>query len=80
MVIACRAAPGYTLTEAEFAVWTDAADEGMKTWLLMDRDTVDVLCPGAAADRQGWREGMERDSEAAAHADNLLPVARARAA
>jgi hypothetical protein len=28
-------APGYILTEAEFAVWTNAADEGVKTWLLM---------------------------------------------
>jgi hypothetical protein len=50
-------APGYILTEAEFAVWTDAADEGVKTWLLMDRGTADALCPGAAEDRQRWQGG-----------------------
>jgi hypothetical protein len=69
-------APGYILTEAEFAVWTDAADEGVKTWLLMDRDTADALCPGAAEDRQAWQDGMERDAEGAAHTDSLVPVAR----
>jgi hypothetical protein len=69
-------APGYILTEAEFAIWADAADEGVKTWLLMDRDTADALCPGAAEDQQTWQEGMERDAEAAAHTDNLVPVAR----
>lgn len=69
-------APGYILTEAEFAVWTDAADEGVRTWLLMDRDAADALCPGAAEDRQSWQEGMERGAEAAAHTDNLVPVAR----
>lgn len=69
-------AAGYILTEAEFAVWTDASDEGVKTWLLLDRDTADVLCPGAAEDRRSWQEGMERVAEAAAHTDNLVPVAR----
>jgi len=70
-------APGYLLTEAEFAVWNGAVDEGVKTWLLMDRDTADALCPGAAEDRQSWQEGtMERDAEAAAHTDSLVPVAR----
>jgi hypothetical protein len=69
-------APGYILTEAEFAIWTDAADEGVKTWLLMDRDAGDALCPAAAGERQTWQEAMERDAEAVAHTDNLVPVAR----
>lgn len=69
-------APGYILTEAEFAIWTDAADEGVKTWLLMDRDAADALCPAAAGERQTWQEAMERDAEAVAHTDNLVPVAR----
>ena len=37
----------------------------------------DRLCPGAAADRESWQLGVERDAEAAAHTDNLVPVARA---
>jgi hypothetical protein len=43
----------------------------------MDRETADRLCPGAAEDRKYWQSGLERDAEAAAHTDNLLPVARA---
>jgi hypothetical protein len=35
------------------------------------------LCPGAAEDRQLWQSSLERDTEAAAHTDNLIPVARA---
>ena len=37
----------------------------------------DRLCPGAAEDRESWQLGVERDAEAAAHTDNLVPVARA---
>ena len=37
----------------------------------------DRLCPGAAADRESWQFGVERHAEAAAHTDNLVPVARA---
>jgi hypothetical protein len=70
-------APGYIITEAEFAAWTDAADDRAKTWLLMDRGRADELCPGAAENRERWRAGREDDAEAAAHPDNLIPVARA---
>ncbi len=70
-------AAGYIITEYEFALWADPADTTPKTWLLMDRDTADRLCPGAAEDQESWQSGMERDAEAAAHSDNLLPVARA---
>jgi hypothetical protein len=69
-------APGYIITESEFAIWAEAPDDSSKTWLLMDRDTADGLCPGAAGDRESWQEGMEADAEAAAHTDNLIPVAR----
>ena len=70
-------AAGYIITEQEFALWTDLTDISPKTWLLMDRDTADRLCPGAAEDRESWQVGVEHDAEAAAHTDNLLPVARA---
>jgi len=70
-------AAGYILTEAEFATWTDPADTGPKTWLIIDRDTAGMLCPGAAEGRESWQSGMESDAEAAAHTDNLVPVARA---
>ena len=68
-------APGYIITDAEFAVWTDSADDGAKTWLLMDRDTAGELCPDAAQDREYWRVGVERDAEAAARLDNYVPIA-----
>ena len=70
-------APGYIITEIELATWTDPADTRPRTWLLMDRAMADRLCPGAAEDRESWQSGMERDAEAAAHTDNLVPVARA---
>jgi hypothetical protein len=70
-------AAGYIITETEFATWTDPSDTGSRTWLLMDRETADRLCPGAADDRGSWQSGVERDAEAAAHTDNLAPVARA---
>jgi hypothetical protein len=70
-------APGYIITEIELAAWADPADTRPKTWLLMDRGMADRLCPGAAGDRESWQSGMERDAEAAAHTDNLVPVARA---
>jgi len=53
-------AAGYILTEAEFATLTDPADTGPKTWLIMDRDTAGMLCPGAAEGRESWPSGMER--------------------
>lgn len=43
----------------------------------MEREAADQLCPGAAEDRQYWQSSLERDAEAAAHAGNLIPVARA---
>jgi len=70
-------APGYIITEAEFATWTGSADHGVKTWLLVDRGTADELCPGAAEARERCRAGLEDNAEAAAHPDNLVPVARA---
>jgi hypothetical protein len=69
-------AAGYILTETEFATWTDH-DDPDNTWLLMERETADRLCPGAAEDREHWQSSLERDAESAAHADNLIPVARA---
>jgi hypothetical protein len=48
-------APGSIITDAEFAVWTDSADDGAKTWLLTDRDKAGELCPDAAQDREYWR-------------------------
>jgi hypothetical protein len=44
-------APGYIITEIELATWTGPADTSPKTWLLMDRQMADRLCPGAAEDR-----------------------------
>jgi hypothetical protein len=70
-------AAGYIITETEFATWTDPADTGPRTWLLVDRDTADRLCSGSAEDRESWRSGVERDAGASAHTDNLIPVARA---
>jgi hypothetical protein len=70
-------APGYIITEIELATWADRADTRPRTWLLMDRGVADRLCPGAAEDRESWQSGVERDAEAAAHTDNLVPVARA---
>ena len=70
-------AAGYILTETEFAAWTDRAACDPETWLLLDRETADRLCPGAAEDRQLWQSSSERDAQAAAHTDNLIPVARA---
>lgn len=69
-------AVGYILTETEFATWMDH-DDLDKTWLLMEQETADRLCSGAAEDRQNWLSSLERDAESAAHADNLIPVARA---
>jgi hypothetical protein len=51
-------APGYIITETEFANWTDPGDGGPKTWLLMDRDTADGLCQGAAEARLDWQAGI----------------------
>ena len=70
-------AAAYIITETEFATWAGTADTSPRTWLLMDRGMADRLCPGAAGDRKSWQSGVERDAEAAAHADNLVPVARA---
>jgi hypothetical protein len=70
-------AAGYLITESDFAAWAGAADGRPQTWLLMDRQVADDLCPGAAARREGWQAGIEADAEAAAHTDNLVPVGRA---
>ena len=70
-------APGYIITEIELAARADPADTRPRTWLLMDRWMAGRLCPGAAEDRESWQLGVERDAEAAAHTDNLVPVARA---
>lgn len=70
-------AAGNIITEGEFASWTDPAARRPKTWLLIDREVDDGLCPGAATHRRDWQEAMERHAEAASHPDNLVPVARA---
>jgi hypothetical protein len=70
-------AAGYIVTETEFASWTDPPDGDVKTWLLLDRAIADRLCPDAAEHYQHWQSAVERDAEAAAHTDNLIPVARA---
>ncbi|MDQ2810988.1 MAG: hypothetical protein M3Z75_03675 [Actinomycetota bacterium] len=69
-------AAGYIITEQEFATWAGRGHGNPKTWLLMERETADGLCPGAAEDRAYRRSGLKRDAEAAAHADNLILVAR----
>jgi hypothetical protein len=70
-------AVGYIITETEFATWTEDADTGQRTWLFMGRDTADRLCPGAVEARESRQSGVVGDAEAAAHTDNLIPVARA---
>jgi hypothetical protein len=62
------------MTEIELVAWADPADTRPRTWLLMGRWMADRLCPGAAEDRESWQLGVERDAEAAAHTDNLVPV------
>ncbi|OPG12519.1 hypothetical protein [Microbispora sp. GKU 823] len=69
-------AAAYIMSEKDFAAWTASAEQSA-TWLLMDRQAADDLCPEAAKTRQYWQTGMESEAEAAAHTDNLLPVARA---
>jgi hypothetical protein len=70
-------AAGYIITEQELALRTDPVDTSPKAWLLMDRATVDRLCPGVAEDGESWQASPECDAQAAAHTGNLLPVARA---
>ncbi|WP_152990679.1 hypothetical protein [Sphaerimonospora mesophila] len=70
-------AAGYIISETDFAVWTGSTGDQLATWLLMDRQIADDLCPKAAERRQSWQSGLESDAEAAAHTDNLVPVARA---
>jgi hypothetical protein len=70
-------AAGYINTEQEFLSWTGSADHEPRSWLLLDRETADRLCPAAAEHREHWRSDVAREAEAAAHADNLIPVARA---
>ncbi|MEU7856220.1 TetR family transcriptional regulator [Nonomuraea sp. NPDC049141] len=70
-------AAGYIITETDFANWIGSAADRPLTWLLMDRQVADDLCPSAAESRQSWQTDLEADAEAAAHTDNLLPVARA---
>jgi hypothetical protein len=70
-------AAGYIITETDFANWISSAADRPLTWLLMDRQVADDLCPSAAKSRQSWQTDLEADAEAAAHTDNLLSVARA---
>ena len=70
-------AAGYVVSETDFAAWANSTGDRSETWLLMDRQIADDLCPGAAERRQSWQSGLESDVEAAAHTDNLFPVARA---
>lgn len=70
-------AAGYLVTEGDFAAWRRADDDRPETWLLMERQAADDLCPGAEERREAWRAGIEADAEAAAHTDNLVPVGRA---
>ena len=70
-------AAGYINTEQEFLSWTDSADHDPRSWLLLERETADRLCPAAAEHREQWQSGVAREAEAAAHTDNLIPVARA---
>ena len=70
-------AAGYIISETDFANWTASAADRPVTWLLMDRQVADDLCPGATECRQSWQSDLESDAEAAAHTDNLVPVARA---
>lgn len=46
------------------------------TWLLLDRETADRLCPDAVTFRQSWEAQLAAEVDLAAHPDNLLPVAR----
>jgi len=69
-------APGYIISEKDFANWTEPADSTPKTWLLIDQQVADELCPEAPQWRQYWASALAGDAEAAAHTDNLIPVAR----
>jgi len=70
-------AAAYLITETDFAKWVNAACGAAKTWLLLDRKVADQLCPEAAAYRAYQESGVERESDAEEHPDNLIPVARA---
>jgi hypothetical protein len=69
-------APAYIISEKDFAGWAEPADSIPTTWLLIDRDVADDLCPEAPQWRQYWASALAGDAEAAAHTDNLIPVAR----
>ncbi|MGJ6969855.1 hypothetical protein ACSDR0_49085 [Streptosporangium sp. G11] len=70
-------AAGYVISETDFAAWIRSVGDRPATWLLMDRQVADDLCPEAAERRRSWQSDLESDVEAAAHTDNLVPVARA---
>ncbi|MFD8562971.1 hypothetical protein ACFV1N_37335 [Streptosporangium canum] len=70
-------AAGYIISETDFATWTGSTGDQPATWLLIDRQVADSLCPMAAKRRQSWQSDLESDAEAAAHTDNFVPVARA---
>ena len=67
----------YIISERDFANWVNPRDNLPKTWLLIDRQIADELCPDAPRHRQHWESALADDAEAAAHTDNLIPVARA---
>lgn len=70
-------AAGYILFEADLANWTRPGDPDPKTWLLIDQQTAEALCPEAPGQREFWDQEAAEAAEAAAHTDNLIPVARA---
>jgi hypothetical protein len=69
-------AASYIAVEEEFARFVDPADHRTRTWLLMDRQRADELCPEAAERRRQREPSLAGEAEAAAYPDNLLPVAR----
>jgi len=67
---------GYIAVEEEFARWVDPAIHLTRTWLLMNRQRADELCPDAAGRRRQEEPSLTGEAEAAAYPDSLLPVAR----
>ncbi|MEV8636678.1 hypothetical protein AB0395_34050 [Streptosporangium sp. NPDC051023] len=51
-------AAGYIITETDFANWISSAADRPLTWLLMDRQVADDLCPEAAERRQSWQSHL----------------------
>jgi hypothetical protein len=46
------------------------------TWLLLDKDIADRLCPAAARFRRSFEADLAAEVDLASHPDNMLPVAR----